>query len=137
MPAPSRRSAPTGGKVGGQFESFTLLLPTTTGAKSGQPRLSLLAYDTVDDKMLIIGSYGGADIDPAWMHNLRANPAAHVEVGTTDWDVSARELPPTERDDAFAKILAAAPGFSENLANTSRVTPIFELQSASAQVRAE
>jgi deazaflavin-dependent oxidoreductase (nitroreductase family) len=121
-----------GGKVGGQFESFTLLLLTTTGAKSGQPRLSPLAYHTVDDKMLIIGSYGGADIDPAWVHNLRANPAAHVEVDTTDWDVSARELPPTERDDAFAKILAAAPGFSENLANTSRVIPIFELQSASA-----
>jgi F420H(2)-dependent quinone reductase len=44
-----------GGKVGGQFQSFTLLL-TTTGAKSGQPRLSPLAYHTVDDKMLIIGS---------------------------------------------------------------------------------
>jgi deazaflavin-dependent oxidoreductase (nitroreductase family) len=116
-----------GGKVGGQFESFTLLL-TTTGAKSGQPRLSPPAYHTVDDKMLIIGSYGGADNDPAWVHNLRANPAAHVEVGTTDWDVSARELPPTERDDAFVKILAAAPGFSENLAHTSRVIPIFELQ---------
>jgi hypothetical protein len=43
-----------GCKVGGQFESFTLLL-TTTGAKSGQPRLSPLAYHTVDDKMLIIG----------------------------------------------------------------------------------
>jgi hypothetical protein len=46
-------------------------------------------------------------------------------------DMHGRKIA-AERDDAFAKILAAAPGFSENLANTSRVIPIFELQSASA-----
>ena len=44
-----------GGKVGGPFEGATLLLLTTTGAKSGQPRLSPLAYLTIDDKMIVIG----------------------------------------------------------------------------------
>ena len=128
MPASSRSSRTNGGKVGGQFESLTLLLLTTTGAKSGQARLSPLAYHTVDDKMLIIGSYGGADIDPAWVHNLRANPQAHIEVGTDAYDVTARELPPAERDEMYPKVVAAAPGFGEYQEKTSRVIPLFQLQ---------
>src|ERR1700739_3573916 len=63
-----------GGQVGGQFAGHDLL--TTTGAKSGQPRLSPLAHLTVDGKLLIIAGYGGADINPAWVHNLRAKPTA-------------------------------------------------------------
>ncbi|WP_102141088.1 nitroreductase family deazaflavin-dependent oxidoreductase [Mycobacterium hubeiense] len=117
-----------GGKVGGQFEGANLLLLTTTGAKSGQPRLSPLAYLTIDDRMIIVGSYAGADVHPAWVHNLRANPRAHVEVGTDAYDVIARELPPAERDQLYPKIVELAPVFAEYQAKTSRVIPLFELQ---------
>jgi deazaflavin-dependent oxidoreductase (nitroreductase family) len=116
-----------GGKVGGPFEGADLLLLTTTGARSGQSRTSPLAHQCIDGTLLIIGSYRGADIDPAWVHNLRANPQAHVEVGTQSYDVTARELPPAERDPLWPKIVAAAPGFGEYQANTSRVIPLFEL----------
>jgi len=116
-----------GGKVGGPFEGADLLLLTTTGAKSGQPRVSPLAYQRVDGRMLIIGSYRGADIDPAWVHNLRANPQARVEVGTDAYDVATRELPPDERASAWARIVAVAPGFGEYQANTRRIIPLFEL----------
>ncbi len=116
------------GKVGGQFEGADLLLLTTTGAKSGQPRVSPLAYFRIDGKLLIIGSFAGADVNPAWVHNLRANPAAHVEIGSESSDVTARELPSDERDELFAQITAAAPGFAEYQAKTTRVIPVFELQ---------
>lgn len=116
------------GKVGGQFAGADLLLLTTTGAKSGQPRLTPLAYLRIDGKLIIIGSFAGADVNPAWVHNLRANPAAHVEIGTESFDVVARELPPAERDAAFPKITAAAPGFGDYQAKTTRVIPLFELQ---------
>jgi deazaflavin-dependent oxidoreductase (nitroreductase family) len=116
------------GKVGGQFEGANLLLLTTTGAKSGQPRVSPLAYFRVDDKLLILGSFAGAHVNPAWVHNLRANPSAHVEIGNESSDVIARELPPAERDDLFPKITAAAPGFAEYQAKTTRIIPVFELQ---------
>jgi deazaflavin-dependent oxidoreductase (nitroreductase family) len=117
------------GKVGGQFEGANLLLLTTTGAKSGQPRVSPLAYFRVDDKLLILGSFAGADVNPAWVHNLRANPSAHIEIGNESSDVTARELPLAERDDLFPKITAAAPGFAEYQAKTTRIIPVFELQS--------
>ncbi len=117
-----------GGKLGGPFEGATLLLLTSTGAKSGQPRLAPLAYLTIGGKTIIIGSKAGADTNPDWVHNLRANPQAHIEVGTDSYDVTARELPPEERDETFPKVVAAAPGFGEYQAKTSRVIPLFELQ---------
>jgi deazaflavin-dependent oxidoreductase (nitroreductase family) len=119
-----------GGKVGGPFEGMTLLLLTTTGAKSGQPRLSPLAYLTIDGKIIIIGSKGGADTHPDWVHNLRANSRAHIDLGTEDYDVVARELPVGERDEVFAKVVAAAPGFGDYQVKTSRVIPLFELNRA-------
>jgi deazaflavin-dependent oxidoreductase (nitroreductase family) len=116
------------GKVGGQFAGANLLLLTTTGAKSGQPRLAPLAYFTIDGKLIIIGSKAGADTNPDWVHNLRANPAAHIEVGSDAYDVTGRELSKAERDGLFDKIVAAAPGFGEYQSKTSRVIPLFELQ---------
>jgi deazaflavin-dependent oxidoreductase (nitroreductase family) len=116
------------GKVGGQFADANLLLLTTTGAKSGQSRLSPLAYLRVDGKLIVVGSFAGADVDPAWVHNLRANPSAHIEIGAESSGVIARELPSAERDGLFPKITALAPGFAEYQAKTTRVIPLFELQ---------
>lgn len=117
-----------GGKVGGQFDGANLLLLSTTGAKSGRQRVSPLAYFRIDGKLIIIGSFAGAPQDPAWVHNLRANPRARVEIGAEAFEVTARELPSDERDALFDKVTAAAPGFAEYQSKTSRVIPLFELQ---------
>jgi len=123
-----------GGKVSGQFAKTDLLLLTTTGAKSGQQRVSPLAYFRIDGKLIIIGSFAGAPNDPAWVHNLRANPQARIEIGGQSGvralDVTTRELPPDERNALFERITTAAPGFADYQANTSRVIPLFELQGA-------
>jgi len=119
-----------GGKVGGQFEGATLLLLHTTGAKSGQPRMAPLAYLTIDGRTIIVGSKAGLPTNPDWVHNLRANPRAHIEVGTEAYDVTARELPPEERAELFEKVTAVAPAFAEYQAKTSRVIPLFELERA-------
>ena len=119
-----------GGKVGPPFEGATLLLLTTTGARSGQSRLAPLAYQQIDDMMVIVGSKAGSDTNPDWVHNLRANPRARIEVGTDAYDVVARELPPDERDAVYLKIVARAPGFGEYQEKTDRVIPLFELQRA-------
>ena len=116
-----------GGKVGGQFEGGNLLLLHTTGAKSGQPRMSPLAYLPVDGKILIVGSKAGAPTHPDWVHNLRANPGARIEIGTDSYDVVARELPDDEREATYPLITAVAPVFADYQAKTSRVIPLFEL----------
>lgn len=117
-----------GGKVGGPFEGATLLLLHTTGAKSGKERVNpVMAFD-LDGKLAVVGSYAGADVDPAWLHNLRAHPDAHIEIGTDAYDVHAREMPLAERDAAYPRIVEQAPGFAEYQTKTDRVIPIIELQ---------
>ena len=116
------------GKVGGPFEGNELLLLTTIGARSGQPRLSPLSCKRIDGKLLIVAGYGGADVNPAWVHNLRANPNVHIELGTESLDVTARELSPAERADIIPKLTAEVSAFAEYQAKTSRVIPIFELE---------
>jgi len=116
-----------GGKVGGMFEGSPIVLLTTTGAKSGQPRLSPLVYFDIDGRILIAGSMGGAPKAPAWVHNLRAHPDVHVEIGEDSYDAVARELPREERDALYPRVVEKAPQFGEYQAKTTRVIPLFEL----------
>jgi len=118
------------GKVGGRFEGNELLLLTTTGAKSGKPRVTPLVVFRIDDRLLIVAGYGGADVNPAWVHNLRADPRAHVEVTTGSFDVVARELEPSEREAVIPRINEKMPAFaySNYQSKTTRTIPIFELE---------
>ena len=68
--------------------------------------MSPLSCKRIDGKLLIIAGYGGADVNPAWVHNLRADPRARVELAGESFDVTARELPPDERQDIIPKVIA-------------------------------
>ncbi len=118
-----------GGKVGGPFEGFPLLLLTSTGARSGAQRTNPVAYFDIDSEIYIVGSSAGRDRDPAWVFNIRANPVATVEIGSdAPRTVTARELPRDERDRIYPIIVQRAPGFGEYEKRTDRVIPVFELR---------
>ena len=113
-----------GGKVGGPFEGAALLLLTTTGAKSGEPRTSPLVYTTDGERIVIIASMAGAPTNPAWYHNLAARPDATVELGSETIKVRAQDAEGDERQrlyDAQAEIM---PVFKEYAAKTERVIPV-------------
>ncbi len=116
-----------GGKVGGFFEDDNIVLLTTVGARSGQPRVSPLVYFEIDGRILIAGSFGGAPKAPAWVHNLRATPRVRVEIGTEAYDAEAIELPLEERNALYRRVVDMAPQFGEYQAKTDRVIPLFEL----------
>ena len=116
-----------GGRVGGPFAGSDLILLTTVGAKSGQPRVSPLVYFEVDGRILIAGSFGGSPKAPAWVHNLRAQAKVRAEIGTESFDAEAHELPPGERDALYPRVVEKAPQFGEYQAKTSRAIPLFEL----------
>jgi deazaflavin-dependent oxidoreductase (nitroreductase family) len=118
------------GRVGGDLEEANLILLTTTGAKSRQQRLVPLAAFTINDMMIIVGSKGGADHHPDWVHNLRCTPRANVESATEAYDVIARELPRDQRDRIYQEIVAQQSRFGEYQDKTSRTIPLFELQRA-------
>jgi deazaflavin-dependent oxidoreductase (nitroreductase family) len=118
-----------GGKVtNGPFAGRPVLLLTTTGAKSGQPRLAPLVYSRAGDHYVVVASKGGAPTHPAWYHNLLANPVVTVEVGGETFEARARVTEGAERDRLFAERAAASPNFAEYQNKTTRVIPVVVLE---------
>jgi deazaflavin-dependent oxidoreductase (nitroreductase family) len=119
------------GKVGGPFEGAPLLLLHSTGAKSGAQRVSPVMYMPDDDRYVVFASKAGADTNPDWYHNLKANPNAAIEVGDSRLDVVAAEITGSERDDLYRRQAELYPGFAEYEKKTSRVIPVVALSATS------
>jgi deazaflavin-dependent oxidoreductase (nitroreductase family) len=85
------------GKVGGRFEGAPILLLHHVGAKSGTERVNPLVYRADGTDWVIFASKAGAPTNPDWYHNLAANPATTIEVGTDTIDVIATEAEGAER----------------------------------------
>jgi len=117
-----------GGKVGGQFAGGNLLLLTTRGARTGNPHTTPLAYLEDGDRLVVIASAAGAPRNPAWFHNVRANPAVQVEVGTDTFEATASVPDPEERDTLWAKMVEAMPNFANYQEQTDRVIPVVTLK---------
>lgn len=117
-----------GGKVGGQFANRSLLLLTTIGAKSGQPRTNPLAYTTDGDHIIVIASKGGAPTNPDWYYNVKANPEVTVELGEEKFQAHAVIAEESERVHLFNQMAEVMPGFADYQRNTDRKIPVIILE---------
>ena len=114
----------------GPFAGRKLLVLTTKGAQTGQPRVAILAYRNDGDRWSIAGSKGGAPTNPSWVANLRAHPDdVTIEVNNETIPVRATiEATGPERDRLWAAHVAEMPGFGEYPAKTSRIIPMVLLE---------
>jgi len=117
-----------GGKVGGQFAGASMLLLTTTGAKSDQPRTGPLVYTTDSDSMMVLASKGGAPTNANWFYNLVTNPIVTVERGAEQFQACAMVRQEPERTRLFNQVAAIMPGFAEYQRNTPRQIPVVVLE---------
>ena len=101
-----------GGRVGGQFQGSDILLLHHTGARSGVERVAPLAYQWVGDSFAVFAAMAGAQENPAWFHNLLANPETLVEVGARTVRVRARVAQPAERDVIYSRQRQRNPAFA-------------------------
>src|SRR5918993_6016315 len=120
-----------GGKVTGIFAGAPLLLLTTTGARSGRPRVTPLVFTTDNGRLIVIASKGGAPTHPDWYYNLRANPEVTVEVRTESFPARAMITTGAERQRLFDQMAARMPNFAEYQRNTTRQIPVVVLERAS------
>jgi deazaflavin-dependent oxidoreductase (nitroreductase family) len=118
------------GKVGGMFEGAPMMLLTTTGAKSGQPRIAPLVYTSDGDRIVIIASKGGAPTHPDWYHNIAANPEVTVEVGAEKFPARAEIAAEPERTRLFNAQADIMPNFYEYQKNTDRTIPVITISRA-------
>jgi deazaflavin-dependent oxidoreductase (nitroreductase family) len=118
----------TNGKVTGDFAGRPLLLLTTTGAKSGQPRVSPLVYTTDGDRIIIIASKGGAPTNPDWFRNVVANPTVTVELPGETFQARATVVEGAERQRLYDAQAALMPAFAEYQQKTTRQIPVVILE---------
>jgi deazaflavin-dependent oxidoreductase (nitroreductase family) len=116
------------GRVGGMFEGAPMILIHHVGAKTGTERVSPLVYFAEDDgRMVIVASKGGAPDNPAWYHNLKANPKIDVEVGARTFPVLVEEIAGEERDQVWQRVITERSGFADYQQKTSRTIPVLRL----------
>ena len=116
------------GKVGGNFAGRPLLLLHHKGARTGAERVSPLAYQQLEDGWAVFASKAGADTNPAWLHNLIANPETRVEIGAETIEVRARLADPDEREPIWERQKQAVPVFAGYEEKTSRIIPVVVLE---------
>lgn len=118
----------TGGLIGGRITGNPILLLTTQGRRTGQPRTKALAYLDQGDSCVVIASYAGEPKHPAWWLNLEANPEATVQRGKTVTRMRARQAEGEERERLWAAIVAQESGFAEYQRRTTRHIPVVVLE---------
>jgi deazaflavin-dependent oxidoreductase (nitroreductase family) len=122
----------------GPFSGVPLLIFTTSGARSGRPCETPLAYTRDDDgRYVVVASNGGPPTHPAWLHNLRAHPNVTVEVDGERFQARATMADGAERDRLYARPARALdspgaprglPSFSDYQRQTSRPIPVVLLE---------
>ena len=117
-----------GGTVTSHPAHDQLLLLTTTGAKSGRLHTAPVMFTDEGDRLLVYASKAGAPTNPAWYHNLVANPRVTVEVGAEKFEAQATVLTGEERDRLYKEQGERVPGFAEYQTKTSRVIPVVALK---------
>src|SRR5260370_1617819 len=108
------------GQLSGVLASSQLMLLTTTGARSGKERTTVIGYRKDGERLMAIASGNGAPSHPAWYLNLQARPIATVEVGSDKFKVRARTAPPEERE----RLKDVVPYIEQQQTLTTREIPI-------------
>jgi deazaflavin-dependent oxidoreductase (nitroreductase family) len=114
-------------RAGGEIEGMhrdRLLLLTTTGARTGQPRTTPMMFHPDGDRLLVVASNIGAPRHPDWYLNLVANPQVTVEVGDERYDAVASTAEGEERDRLWGMLKREYPFFAEHEQQTERQIPV-------------
>ena len=118
-----------GGEIDGMHRERLLLL-TTTGARSGQPRTTPMMFHSDGDRVLVMASNAGARKPPDWYANIRANPSVRVEIGDESYPATATVLTGDERARLWAELTAANPFFTDHEKKAEREIPVVALARA-------
>jgi len=118
----------TDGEEGYLWNGATILVLTTTGRKSGEPRKFALIYDSRGDDLVVVASKGGAPDHPGWYKNLLAHPDASVQVRGERFAVRARTAEGAERDELWRLMNRSWPNYDTYATRTDRVIPVVVLE---------
>ena len=116
-----------GGPVDG-MQRDRLVLLTTTGRRSGEPRTTPMMFHRDGDRVLVIASNIGAAAHPDWYLNLVADPRVTVEVGDESYPAIATPTEGADRDRVWTLLKQTYPFFADHEVTAApRVIPVVAL----------
>jgi F420H(2)-dependent quinone reductase len=119
----------SGGLIGHRFPGAPpMLLLDHVGARSGTRRTSPLVYANDGENVVLVASKGGYPKNPAWFHNLMANPDTTVQIGPRRRDVHARVATPAERERLWPLVVSVYSGYEDYQRRTDREIPLVVLE---------
>ena len=122
----------TGGLIGYRLGPQRILLLTTTGRKTGQPRTQPLAYFEHDGAYVVVASNWGRDIPPAWYLNLIAMPMVDVQLRRSTFNALATVASAEQRAALWPRITRQYPQYARYQAGTAREIPLVLLRPSAA-----
>jgi deazaflavin-dependent oxidoreductase (nitroreductase family) len=119
----------SGGRIGHRIPGLPrMLLVDHVGAKSGTKRTTPLVYIPDGDAFVVVASKGGHSRNPAWFHNLKANPVTEIQAGTKRVPVKARVATDAEHKRLWPKAVKAYRGYKGYQERTDRKIPLVILE---------
>jgi deazaflavin-dependent oxidoreductase (nitroreductase family) len=118
----------TGGEHGYNWRGTTILLLTTTGRTSGEPRTMPLIHQTDGDRWVVVASKGGWPEHPLWFKNLQADPDVTIEVRDQEIPVRASVAEGEERERLWKLMTEVWPAYDEYQGKTDRQIPVVILE---------
>ena len=116
-----------GGKLDNAFRKLPFMMLTTTGRKTGQPRTTPVLYLQDETGLIVVASFGGNDMHPAWYLNLEQCPDAEVIIKGEHRRVLARRLSPEEKKVVWPRLVQLYPQFETYQQRTHREIPLMRL----------
>jgi deazaflavin-dependent oxidoreductase (nitroreductase family) len=117
----------TGGERGYRWRGTTILLLSTRGRSSGEPRTTPLIHRTDGDRWVVVASKGGAPANPSWYENLLADPEASIDVLAETIPVVASTAQGEERARLWSLMAEVWPAYDDYQARTEREIPVVVL----------
>jgi deazaflavin-dependent oxidoreductase (nitroreductase family) len=124
-----KRYLETDGEVGHDWqEGVPVLILTTTGRRSGEPRATPLIYGRSGDDYLVVASHGGAPEPPAWYRNLSEDEDVRVQVRADRFAARARTATRQEKPELWRTMTGIWPSYDEYQGKTDREIPVVVLE---------
>lgn len=118
----------TNGAEGNTLMGLPVVIITTLGKSSGKLRKTPVMRVEHNGSYVAVASMGGAPTNPGWYHNLKAAPLLELQDGPVRRDYTARELKGSERDEWWARAVAAFAGYADYEQATTRTIPVMLLE---------
>ncbi len=119
----------SGGRLGGRFlRGAPVMLLTTIGRRSGEPRVAPLIYLLDGESVVTVASKGGSARHPLWYRNLQANPDVEVQIGADKRELRARTASAEEKDRLWPRLTTIYPDYDDYQARTDRDIPVVILE---------